>query len=78
MKIMKRTFTKYPSSYVQAAKASSGDEYDSDLYWMMYDYALGIAFNKYCPEDSTKGTKLSYFSRKYIQKINNTFNNARA
>ena len=59
-------------------KASTGDAYDSDLYWMMYDYALGIAFNKYYPEDSTKGTKLSYFSRKYIQKINNTFNNARA
>ena len=59
-------------------KASKADPYDSDLYWMMYDYALGIGFSKYYPEDSTKGTKLSYFPRKYIQKINNTFNNARA
>lgn len=59
-------------------KASTGDAYDSDLYWVMYDYAIGIAFDKYYPYDSTKGTKLSCFDRKYIRKINNTFNNARA
>ncbi len=58
-------------------KASTGDEYDSDLYWVMYDYAIGIAFDKYYPYESTKGTKLSCFDRKYIRKINNTFNNAR-
>ncbi len=57
---------------------SKVDAYDSDLYWMMYDYAIGISFEKYYPFDSEKGTKLSCFDRKYIYKINKSFNNARA
>ena len=56
----------------------SGDEYDSDLYWAMYDYAIGLSFEKYYPYDSTKGTILATFDRKYINLINTTFNNARA
>ncbi len=57
---------------------NSGDEYDSDLYWAMYDYAIGLSFEKYYPYDSVKGTILATFDRKYINIINTTFNNARA
>ena len=70
--------TEFTTEMEEDFKASTGDEYDSDLYWVMYDYAIGISFNKYYPYDSQKGTKLSCFDRKYITKINNTFNNARA
>lgn len=57
---------------------NSGDVYDSDLFWAMYDYAIGLSFEKYYPIDSTKGTILATFNRKYINIINTTFNNARA
>ena len=57
---------------------NSGDQYDSDLYWAMYDYAIGLSFEKYYPYDSVKGTILATFDRKYINVINTTFNNARA
>ena len=57
---------------------NSGDNYDSDLYWAMYDYAIGLSFDKYYPFDSTKGSILATFDRKYINIINTTFNNARA
>ena len=70
--------TEFTTEMEEDFKASTGDEYDSDLFWVMYDYAIGISFNKYYPYDSQKGTKLSCFDRKYITKINNTFNNARA
>ena len=56
----------------------SGDEYDSDLYWAMYDYAIGLSFSKYYPYDSTKGSILATFDRKYINIINTPFNNTRA
>ena len=57
---------------------NSGDVYDSDLFWAMYDYAIGLSFDKYYPFDSEKGTILATFDRKYINIINTTFNNARA
>ena len=57
---------------------NSGDVYDSDLFWAMYDYAIGLSFAKYYPIDSDKGTILATFDRKYINIINTTFNNARA
>ena len=57
---------------------NSGDVYDSDLFWAMYDYAIGLSFEKYYPYDSSKGTILATFDRKYINIINTTFNNARA
>ncbi len=57
---------------------NSGDVYDSDLFWAMYDYAIGLSFAKYYPIDSAKGTILATFDRKYINIINTTFNNARA
>ncbi|MDE6584619.1 MAG: hypothetical protein K2K15_04370, partial [Anaeroplasmataceae bacterium] len=63
--------------------------YDSDLYWKIYDAAIGIAFEKYYPKEekiilpdgntkSYKGDILATFPRKYINSINSTFNNAKA
>lgn len=63
--------------------------YDSDLYWKIYDAAIGIAFQKYYPKEekivlpdgstkSYKGEILATFPRKYINSINSTFNNAKA
>lgn len=54
------------------------DPYDSTLYWKIYDYATGIAFNKYYQKDSVKGNILATFNRDYVNIINTTFNNARA
>lgn len=54
------------------------DAYDSTLYYKVYDYATGIAFDKYYPKESTTGTILNAFSRSYVNTINTTFNNARA
>lgn len=53
------------------------DEYDSTLYYKIYDYATAIAFDKYYPKMEVKGSILKSFDRKYINKINTTFNNAR-
>ena len=57
---------------------SGTDEYDSSLYYKIYDYATGIAFDKYYNKNEIKGTILNSFDRKYINKLNTTFNNARA
>ena len=57
---------------------SSSDPYDSDYFWAAYNYALSIAFIKYYPENGKKGSILGCFERKYVNLINNTFNNARA
>ncbi|MDE7263891.1 MAG: hypothetical protein K2N64_04450 [Anaeroplasmataceae bacterium] len=68
---------------------TQGNAYDSDLYWKIYDMAIGIAFSKYYPKeehielpDGTikryKGDILATFSRNYINTINATFNNAKA
>jgi spermidine/putrescine-binding protein len=54
------------------------NEYDSSLYGTIYDVVIGIAFDKYYHKDDAKGNKLTNFDRKYINKINVTFNNARA
>ncbi len=65
------------------------DPYDSELYWNIYDKAIGIAFDKYYPKEERiilpdggikkyKGDILTSFSRNYINTINSTFNNARA
>lgn len=54
------------------------DEFDSTLFYLIYDSATGIAFNKYYPKDEVKGNILAEFSRKDINRINTTFNNARA
>ena len=51
---------------------------DSDLYWAAYNYVLSIAFEKYYPKEGKKGSILGCFDRKYVNLINNTFNNARA
>lgn len=66
-----------------------GNAYDSDLYWKIYDMAIGIAFKKYYPKEEIielpngkikkyKGDILATFSRSYINKINTIFNNAKA
>ena len=63
--------------------------YDSDLYWKIYDVAIGIAFEKYYPKEENivlpdgtlkhyKGDILATFPRNYINTINSTFNNAKA
>ena len=60
--------------------------YDSDLFWKIYDKAIGIAFQKYYPKEEKlsgsnkkyKGDILATFDRKYINTINITFNNAKA
>lgn len=68
---------------------SGVDPYDSTLYWVIYDAAIGIAFDKYYPKEENiqlpdgnikkyKGDILAHFSRSYINNINRTFNNARA
>ena len=57
---------------------SGVNEYDSSLYYKVYDYATGIAFGKYYPKNEAKGSILNSFDRKYINKLNTTFNNARA
>lgn len=68
---------------------TSGNAYDSDLYWKIYDMAIGIAFSKYYPKEEHielptgeikkyKGDILATFSRNYINTINSTFNNAKA
>lgn len=54
------------------------DPYDSTLYWKIYDYATGIAFDKYYQKDGQKGDILASFDRNYVNIINTTFNNARA
>ena len=50
---------------------------DTDLYTAFYNYALSVAFEKYYPENGKKGSILGSFDRKYVNLINNTFNNAR-
>lgn len=50
---------------------------DTTLYSAIYDYTTSIAFSKYYDINSTKGSILTAFERKYISKINKTFNNAR-
>ena len=66
------------NEYVTSAKkAKNKNKYDTDLYWYMYDYVTGIAFQKYYERDTEKGNILAMFDRKYIRQINSTFNNAR-
>lgn len=55
----------------------SEDKYDNDTYYEIYNYAIGVAFEKYYIEDAKKGTILGSFERKYLQQVNNTINNAR-
>lgn len=68
---------------------TSDNAYDSDLFWKIYDVAIGIAFAKYYPKEESvvlpngstkhyKGDILATFPRDYINKINSTFNNAKA
>lgn len=68
---------------------ASGNAYDSDLFWKIYDVAIGIAFEKYYPKEEViqkpdgtlkyyKGDILATFDRNYINTINSTFNNAKA
>ena len=62
-----------------SASSTNPDSYnDSDFYWAAYNYALSVAFDKYYPKEGKVGSILGCFDRKYINQINNTFNNARA
>lgn len=67
---------------------SNSNAYDSELFWKIYDIAIGIAFHKYYPKEEKvelpdgtikqyKGDILATFDRKYINKINRTFNDAK-
>lgn len=67
------------TEFKSSAKSSDPKSFnDSDFYWAAYNYALAIAFKKYYPEDGKVGSILGCFDRKYVNQINNTFNNARA
>ena len=57
---------------------SGVDPYDSTLFNVLYDYVISIAFEKYYPKDTTKGSILAAFPRAYVNTINTVFNNARA
>lgn len=57
---------------------SGTDPYDTTLYNILYDYVTGIAFTKYYPKDTIKGSILAAFPRAYVNTINTVFNNARA
>ena len=64
---------------IVALNNSSIDEIDQDL---LYDIAIGYGYNKYYPKkvdnaNGYKGDILAPFDRKYINKINAIFNNAR-
>lgn len=64
---------------IVALEDSSIDDVDQDL---LYDIAIGYGYNKYYPktvnnENGYKGDILAPFDRKYINKINAIFNNAR-
>lgn len=70
-------------------EVQSNSAYDTTLYWNAYDIAIGLAFEKYYPKEEIvvdedgntknyKGCILAAFSRKYIDTINTTFNDARA
>lgn len=72
------TFNKDDEDLFISETKNGVDEYDSSLYYKVYDYATGIAFAKYYPKDEVKGSILKSFDRKYINKLNTTFNNARA
>jgi spermidine/putrescine-binding protein len=68
----------FNSVYDELVDLSSTEfETDEGLYDLIYDYAIGIAFNNYYSRDELKGSILNNFSRAYIKTINKTFNNAR-
>lgn len=82
-------FTDEDKDVYEEEVGSGVDSYDSSLYWKVYDMAIGIAFEKYYPKEENiplpdggvkryRGDILNSFSRGYINKINSTFNNARA
>ena len=50
---------------------------EEDLYDLVYDYVIGIAFDNFYSRDEYRGKTLTNFSRDYIKTINKTFNNAR-
>ena len=72
------SFTDTDMNLFNEETSSGTNEYDSTLYYTIYDSVIGIAFDKYYKKDDAKGNKLTNFNRKYINKINTTFNNARA
>lgn len=70
-------FTTADEEEFQSEVKGGTDKYDTSLYYKVYDYATGIAFAKYYPENEIKGSILNSFSRNYVNTINTTFNNAR-
>ncbi len=71
-------FTDEDEKQYQEEKDAGTDLYDSTLYYKVYDYATGLAFQKYYPQNEVKGSILQAFPRSYVNTINTTFNNARA
>lgn len=50
---------------------------EDGYYDAIYDYAIGLCFDKYYPVNGEKGEILAAFTRQYIKLINTAFNNAR-
>lgn len=87
---LKNTSFTQPHAQTFTKEIDAGtDAYDSELYWMIYDFAIGLSFEKYYPKEEKivlpdgtirkyKGDILASFSRSYVNTINTTFNNARA
>ncbi|MCR5112464.1 MAG: hypothetical protein K6A63_00850 [Acholeplasmatales bacterium] len=71
------TSTEFTDEVAAEFDPDDGDPYDSDLYWLFYDYVIGVSFDKYYPKNEIKGSILAMFDRKYVNKINTTLNNAR-
>ena len=74
--------TPYKDVYQDLVALASDETFDDldeeDYYDAIYDYAIGLCFDKYYPEDGQKGSILAAFTRQYIKEINTAFNNARA
>ncbi len=78
IELKNETFSNDDVALYEEEISDNVDPYDSTLYWKIYDYATGIAFDKYYQKDGQKGDILASFDRSYVNIINTTFNNARA
>ncbi len=68
---------KFTAKDAEEFKKEANNPYDSKLFSKVYDYANALGFMHYYPIDTTKGHKLTSFSRSYVDIINTTFYNAR-
>lgn len=77
LKDLEDTITLFTDEEACEALKNTKEIGDTDLFGAFYNYAISIAFDKYYPRNGKKGSILGCFDRKYVNLINNTFNNAR-